>query len=78
MDASSFFHCWLHFFLHTSIASCCASDGSTALIAYVASENTGALILKNPLITDQSETSLSHRDDCNDVSIGFVRAMFVQ
>jgi hypothetical protein len=33
-------------------------------------------ILKNPLITDWSETSISHGDDGDGRSIDFVRAMF--
>ena len=35
-----------------------------------------ALILKNPLITDWSETSISHGDDSDERSTDFVRATF--
>jgi hypothetical protein len=45
-------------------------------IAYVASLNARALILKNPLITDWSESTISHGDYGDGRSSGFVRAMF--
>jgi hypothetical protein len=44
-------------------------------IAYVA-HKTRALILKNPLITDWSESTINHGDDSDGRSSGFVRAMF--
>ena len=44
-------------------------------IEYVASQNARALTLQNPLITDWSETSISHGDVGDGRYTGFVRAM---